>query len=81
MNRPKNDRLNCLKKMPPLRHKSVDGKYDVMKSEVIDWIVRQPDVRQWLYDKVVDKTGGKNPEFIYYNADKQMWQGVDYHDD
>ena len=81
MNRPKNNRLNCLKKMPPLRHKSADGKYDVMESEVIDWMVKQPDVRQWLYDKVADKTGGKNPEFIYYNADKQKWQGVDYHDD
>ena len=68
-------------KMPPLQHKSVDGKYDVMKSEVIDWMVKQPDVRQWLYDKVVDKTGGKNPEFICYNADKKMWQGVDYDGD
>lgn len=78
MNRPKNIKLNCLRKMPPLRHR-IDGEpYDIMKSEVMDWIVKQPEVRQWLYDKVADKTGGRMPEFIKYDSEKGTWQGVDY---
>ena len=54
MNRPKNERLNCLRHMPPLHHVTGE-KYDIMNSEVMDWIVKQPEVRQWLYDKI---TGG-----------------------
>lgn len=77
MNRPKNERLNCLKLMPPLHHKTGD-KYDIMDSEVMDWIVAQPEVRQWLYDKIADKSGGKKPEFIKYNPGTKTWQGVDY---
>lgn len=67
MNRPKNSRLNCLRKMPPLKHKKDGVPYDVMESEVVDWMIQQPEVRQWLYDKLTDKTGGKMPEFITYN--------------
>lgn len=63
--------------MPPLRHK-VGDKYDIMDSEVMDWIVAQPEVRQWLFDKISDKSGGKKPEFIKYNPEMKTWQGVDY---
>lgn len=77
MNRPRNDRLNCLKQMPPLHH-TTGNKYDIMSSEVMDWIVAQPEVRQWLYDKITDKSGGKKPEFIKYNPKTKTWQGVDY---
>ena len=44
----------------------------------MDWIVAQPEVRQWLYDKITDKSGGKKPEFIKYNPKTKTWQGVDY---
>lgn len=81
MNRPKNNRLNCLKKMPPLKHKLPNNEFDIMKSEVVDWMVQQPEIRQWLYDKVTDKSGGKKPEFIFYNPEQETWQGVDYHGD
>ena len=78
INRPKLEMLNCIKKMPPLKHVTKDQGYDIMKSEVIDWIVSQPEVRKWLYRKVGDSTGGKNPEFIKFNKDTGTWQGVDY---
>ena len=81
MNRPKNEKLNCLKKMPPLHHRKPDKQYDIMESEVVDWIVSQPGVRQWLYDKITDKTGGRKIEFIHYDPDTRTWQGVDYHGD
>ena len=63
MNRPKNERLNCLRHMPPLHHVTGE-KYDIMNSEVMDWIVKQPEVRQWLYDKITDKSGGRKSEFV-----------------
>ena len=81
MTRPQNRRLNCLRKLPPLRHKKDGVPYDVMKSEVVDWMIQQPEVRQWLYDKLTDKTGGRIPEFITYNHETGTWQGVDYDGD
>ena len=51
-----------------------------MNSEVMDWIVKQPEVRQWLYDKITDKSGGRKSEFIKYNPETRTWQGVDYGD-
>lgn len=79
MNRPKNKRLECLKKMPPLAHSKKGKSFDIMKSDVVNWMVTQPEVRQWLFDKVTDKTG-RNPEFIKYNSDTHTWQGIDYDD-
>lgn len=79
MNRHKNERLNCLRHMPPLHHVTGE-KYDIMNSEVMDWIVKQPEVRQWLYDKITDKSGGRKSEFIKYNPETRTWQGVDYGD-
>lgn len=81
MNRPKNKMLDCLKQMPPLRHRTGDGEFDIMKSEVVDWMVNQPEVRQWLYDKVTDKTGGRKAVYICYNQQSSTWQGVDYDGD
>ncbi|MHB8061280.1 MAG: hypothetical protein ACYDG2_01395 [Ruminiclostridium sp.] len=49
-----------------------------MKSEVVDWIVNQPDVRKWLYRKITDSTGGRDPEFIKFNSTTGKWQGIDY---
>lgn len=68
MNRPKNDRLNCLKQMPPLRHKLPNDEFDIMKSEVVEWMVRQPEIRQWLYDKVIDKSGGKKTGIYFLQS-------------
>ena len=79
MNRPKNDRLNIIKKMPRLRHKISGEPFDIMKSEVVDWIVQQPEIRQWLFDKVADKTAGKNDlMLITYDPISGTWQGADY---
>ena len=65
--------------MPQLHHVTVE-KYDIMNSEVMDWIVKQQEVRQWLYDKITDKSGGRKSEFIKYNPETRTRQGVDYGD-
>ena len=84
MDRPLNSRLGCIKNMPPLRHKLPDEPFDIMKSEVVDWIVAQPEIRQWIFDKVAstNKRGfvsaGNMRCLIAYNRATGTWQGSDY---
>ena len=61
--------------MPELRHK-IPEPFDIMKSGLDG-----PEIRQWLFDKVADKTAGKgNSILITYNPERKTWQGVDYDD-
>ena len=84
MNRPLNSRLGCIKNMPPLRHKFPDEPFDIMNSEVVNWIVAQPEIRQWIFDKVANKKGvvsaGNTDCLIVYNPETGKWQGVDHED-
>lgn len=67
--------LECLKKMPPLRH-SIPGKeYDIKLSEAASWIASQPDVIQKMFNMA------QNNKVIHYNSELGMWQGVDYDGD
>ena len=64
--------LECVKKMPPLRH-SVPGKdYDVRRSEAAAWIASQPDVVQKIFNIA------QNNRVIRYDPGTGKWQGVDY---
>lgn len=57
--------------MPPLRH-SVDGQpFDINQSAVMNWILSQPDIKQWIFDKV------KSSERIAYDASTRCWRGVE----
>jgi hypothetical protein len=78
INRPKLNMLNCVKKMPPLKHISQENNYNIMDSEVCDWLLNNPEVREWIYRKITDSTGGKNAKFIKFNKETRKWQGVDY---
>lgn len=44
------DFLNCVKKMPPLSHKVSGEDFDIRKSRVVWWIIKQPSVLQKLFD-------------------------------
>ena len=81
INRHSSKKLDCIKKMPPLKHTTKENNYDIMKSEVVDWLFAQEDVRKWLYEKITDYTGGRDPEFIKYNRDTGTWQGVNYEEE
>jgi len=58
--------LKCAKYMPNLSHSLGDAKdgFDISKSEVVNWLVNQPDVKG----------------VIVYNLKKAKWRGVDYSD-
>ena len=59
-------------KMPPLRHKTCEP-FDVMQSEVCDWLwATQPEIRQLVFDMT------KNTGLIAYDADDGVWYGIDY---
>lgn len=73
--RKKNEPLRLMlasKNMPPLYHSLPGQSFDIQKSEVIKWLISNPEVLQYLFDKV-NKSG-----FIIYNPKTQKWQGKDY---
>lgn len=67
--------LECVKKMPELRHSVSDGEFDITKSEVVKWLIRQPDVLQFMFDTVARP--GYEERLIVYNPDRGTWRGVD----
>lgn len=74
-----NKHLEVAKKMPPLYHKIPGDKFDVMKSEVVNWLIKQPDILQFLMDRVANRS--ESTRLIKYDSDTGKWQGVDYDGD
>ncbi|MHC1723197.1 MAG: hypothetical protein AB9836_08345 [Aminipila sp.] len=68
------DFLNCAKKMPPLYHTLPEEKFDIKKSEVVKWLLQQPELMQKLFNMAA------NNKTIRCNAKTGKWQGVDYED-
>lgn len=71
-------RFEVAKKMPPLRHK-LDDEYNPEESEVIKWLIKQPDILNYIFDAV--RGNGHRESPIVFNPETGTWQGVDYHDD
>lgn len=69
------DFLECLKKMPPLRHSFLNRDFDIMKSEVAIWISNQPSVMLKLFDIA------RYHKVITYNPETGKWKGVNYNGD
>lgn len=67
--------LECVKSMPELKHKVGDGEFDITKSEVVQWLIRQPDVLKCLFDTV--RRHGYVDQVIVYDAENGTWRGVD----
>lgn len=64
-------RLDCLKKMPPLLHSFGDS-FDINKSACVAWMLMQPDLKQFLFDKAVASG------YIQYDKETGKWAGVDF---
>ena len=62
-------RFSVARKMPPLYHSLPGQKFDIFKSEVIKWLISQPEILQYLFDKA--------KEYCVYNPDTQKWSGKD----
>ena len=68
-------RFEVAKKMPPLKHNTT-GNFNPQKSEVINWLISQPDILNYIFDAV--RGNGHRESPIIYNPDTGKWQGVDY---
>jgi len=67
-------KIQVAKNMPPLKHSYPGRAYNVVQSEVVRWLIKQPDILQWLFESMKDKA------LIAYDPSKGTWQGVDYAD-
>lgn len=66
------DFLNCAKVMPPLYHTLPNEKFDIRKSRVIWWLMKQPEILQKIFDLAA------NRKMIYFDKETGKWQGVDF---
>lgn len=71
MGKQRSEKLYIAKQMPELRHSIPGEKFDVTKSDVVKWLISQPDILQYLFDHV------KNRDIVY-NPTRGTWQGIDY---
>lgn len=67
-------KLNAAKKMPPLYHKLPGKEFDPAHSECFAWIARQPQMLQYLFDKLAHNG------YIEYDSATGLWKGADYED-
>jgi len=59
--------------MPPLSHWPDDGHgFDIMRSDVVDWMCNQKELRQALFNFV------KNSGVITYDLESRCWRGVEW---
>ena len=60
--------------MPPCYHTLLGKDFDIMKSEVVQWLISQPEILNFLWNHI------KNSCDVIYDPDTGLWQGVDYDD-
>jgi len=72
--------LECVRKMPELRHSFKGEPFDIKKSEVVQWLIEQPGVLNYLVD-LVNGHDKRREKLIVYNPERGTWQGVDYNAD
>lgn len=71
-----NKHLEVAKKMPPLYHKLPGEEFDIAKSEVVKWLITQPEIMQFIMDRVANRAEASR--LITYDPDTGKWQGVEY---
>ncbi len=57
--------------MPPLRHQLQDEEFDESKSEVINWLSQQPEIRRAMFDYY------RTTQAIMFDKDSGTWKGRD----
>ena len=71
--KPKSKSLAIIRSMPPKSHwPDKSQPFDVLGSEVAEWIISQPDIRQHLFNKARDRG------LIVFDQDTGCWRGVDW---
>lgn len=67
--------LEIVKNMPSLFHTLPGEEFDMNKSEVLEWISKQKEFAQMIFNDL------KNSGFVKYDPNTKKWQGVDYRND
>lgn len=62
--------LDVAKKMPALRHSVPGETFDIRKSEVVKWLLDQPDIMNYLWNHV------KQSGYVEYDSETGLWKGV-----
>ncbi len=70
-------KLDFIRKMPPLKNREKEEKYDPNKSEVIDWILKHKEAGEYIFE-IVNGKDKRREKLIKYDSENGMWVGVDY---
>lgn len=66
----KNAIFEIIKNMPELYHTLPGEEFSLNKSQVIDWLINQPELQQHIFDFV------KNNKLIVFDQKSKKWKGV-----
>lgn len=64
----KSSKLCIAENMPPLYHTIPGQRFDVKNSQVVNWLIAQPEILQYLFDKI-------SHEYLQYDPDTGKWRG------
>lgn len=68
-------KFDAARKMPPLYHSIPGQPFDIRKSQVVQWLISQPDILSYIFTKA-----GIGTKSIHYNPTTGKWQEADYDD-
>lgn len=72
----KNSKLyEAAKSMPPLYHKLPGEDFDIRKSRVIWWLVKQPELLEYVWNRI------KQSGAVKYDSQTGKWQGIDFQEE
>lgn len=66
--------LGIARIMPPRYHTLPGKDFDIKKSEVVKWLISQPEILNFLWNHI--KSSGD----VIYDPQTGLWQGVDNDD-
>lgn len=73
MKNKRSKKFDVAKNMPPLHHSYFGTDFCITDSNVVKWLISQPEILQQIFDMVKARE-------IVFNPDTGKWQGVDYRD-
>lgn len=62
-------KLMCLTAMPPLYHTRPGESFSIGRSEVVQWLVAQPDILNYLWDQI------RQSGLVSYDPETGKWRG------
>jgi len=68
-------KLECVKKMPELKHSVKGEPFDIKNSEVVKWLLEQPEVLSYLVEPV-NGHDKRRERLIIYNPERGTWKGI-----